>query len=282
MPSRADSEPTESRPRRPVEVVMAGDVPTSVEPAVSAEEHRAAVEEARERVVTLAGSETPEPTVSATVDLSSIPDGEVVRIEDIQKEQQVRVKELAELSLIDKDPRVAQAVAGATIGVVTATTGVIALGYGGALATGAGAAFVGWKSLSAVDWFARRLDAWGDDMLDRKWILSPITNRIAKGMDWTAKKLGLDTTLADRLKKNKEDRKKLAEKYLKDFQASEKAHAKKITEEEKKAERRRVIEKQLGKDVAEAIGDELDELEKAEKKTEPVVEEKPATPAKAA
>jgi hypothetical protein len=98
-------------------------------------------------------------------------------------------------------------------------------------------------------------------------------------MDWTSKQLGLDTTLADRLKKNKEDRKKLAEKLVKDFLASEKAHAKKILEEEKKAERRKVIEKKLGKDVAEALEEELKE---AEKKSEPAVEVKPAAPAKAA
>lgn len=258
---------------------MTGDVPPRGEsPVVSAQEHRIAVEAARERATSLVDSES-EPPVSATVDLSSIPDGNVVRIEDIQREQQDRVKELAELSLIDKDPRVAQAVAGASIGLVTATTGVIAFGFGKSLAIGAGAAFGGWKALPAVDWFARRLDAWGDDLLDRKWILSPLTNRIAKGMDWTAKKLGLDTTLADRLKKNKEDQKKLAEKLLKDFHASEKAHAKKISEAEKKAERRKVIEKKLGKDVAEAIEEELKE---AEKKSEPVVEEKPAAPAKAA
>ena len=125
-----------------------------------------------------------------------------------------------------------------TVGKATAATaalGYLGYKYGKAAAYG----FLGYKALPVIDGLARVLDRLGDKMMGTAkrylpWPFKQIVGGTAGFLDWSAKKLGLDKTLFEYLKKDKEARKKLAEKLLKDLRAAEKKYETKLDAKEKK------------------------------------------------
>ena len=150
--------------------------------------------------------------------------------------------------------------------------------------------FLGYKTakpfargaLVAIDWFARKLDKLGTNLIDKNLpILKYIINPLVSLMDKSAKALGLDKSLAEHLKKNKEDRKKLAEKVYKEYMAAQKKQEQKEDAAKMKANRKQKLVDVLGQDAADALDDELAELDKKDK-AKVAEEPKPAEPAKAA
>ncbi|MBI4256443.1 hypothetical protein HY626_00095 [Candidatus Uhrbacteria bacterium] len=111
----------------------------------------------------------------------------------------------------------------------------------------------------ALDWIGHKMNSLADRLIDKKFpLLSWIVNPAVSLLDSFAKSLGIDKALAEHLRKNREDRRKLAEKVLKEYRASETTCEKKIDDAASRARRRRVIEEKLGKDVADALGDDVD------------------------
>lgn len=185
---------------------------------------------------------------------------------------QSELDQLSRESIINKNRKVAEAVIGATIGMSTASTAAVLLGFGKELAVGSLALAGGyavwklkWQSLSGIDWFARKLDGLADKLIDKKlpilhWVVNPLVSLLNK----SAKALGLDKSLAEHLKKHAADRKKVAEKITKDFLEEEKKAEKKSDDAAKKNARQKKLREVLGEDVAAALEGEFEDLEKAE------------------
>lgn len=111
----------------------------------------------------------------------------------------------------------------------------------------------------ALDWIGRKMNSWADKLIDKKIpILNWLINPLVSILDSSAKALGIDKTLVEHLKKNKEDRKKLAQKVFKDYMETQKKAEKKTDDASAKAKRRKVIEEKLGPDVAAVILDDVD------------------------
>ncbi|TAL50901.1 hypothetical protein EPN81_01450 [Patescibacteria group bacterium] len=189
-------------------------------------------------------------------------------------------------TILDKNPKTARAIAAASVGLTIGSTAAVCLGYGKGLVIGAwtiSGIYAAWKlrfqALSAVDWFARKLDSWGDKLINKNVpVLKYIINPLVSLMDKTAKALGLDKSLAEYLKKDKEARKKLAEKVLKEYMASQKNQEKKEDDAKKKGKRKKKFVEIFGEDVAQMLEDEYGEKEKEK---ESAAEPKPAEAAKA-
>jgi hypothetical protein len=241
--------------------------------APDAAKARAAVEDARSRARALALLRSPDtatapPTAdtldtvqSSGSDVANVTDGEMIDIERLSPEKRSIFNRLRESSILDKDPKSAAIVAGASIGVATA----FATGLGSAKlsAIGAGAVYLGWKSLPVVDWLARKLDKLGTSMIDNNIpILKYLTKPLGSILDASAKLLGVDKSLFEHLRKNKEDKKKLAEKLHKEFLANEKKYFAKLDAAGKKQKRQTVLENKFGKEVADILGSELDDAAK--------------------
>lgn len=156
-------------------------------------------------------------------------------------------------------------------------------------ATGyAAGAYVAWKSLPIVDWFGRKLDSWGDSMLKRAdmgFPFGPLAELTAGIMDWTAGKILSKESLADLLKKEKEEKQKALDKALKqlrDDQAKmekkkdDAAKKEKAKKEKEKERERKLMEQGFTAEQAAALA-EATEAEEGEEKEEPKAEEKPAT-----
>lgn len=117
----------------------------------------------------------------------------------------------------------------------------------------------------ALDWIGQKMNSWADKLIDKKFpILSWLINPLVSLIDKSAKSLGIDKTLAEHLKKNAEDRKKLAQKVFKDYMEAQKKAEKKVDDAAKKKGRRNKIKEMLGEDVATALEEEFEDLEKAE------------------
>ncbi|MBI4435180.1 hypothetical protein HY630_00770 [Candidatus Uhrbacteria bacterium] len=115
--------------------------------------------------------------------------------------------------------------------------------------------------LVGIDWLAHKMNKKADKMIDKNvFLFKYLVNPVVSLLDGAAKKLGLDKTLAEHLKKNDEDRKKLAEKVLKDYKEAQKKQEKKEDDAAAKAKRRKVLEEKLGEDVAAAIADDVDSI----------------------
>lgn len=111
----------------------------------------------------------------------------------------------------------------------------------------------------ALDWIGRKMNKWADKLVDKKLpILNWLLNPVISFLDSSAKKLGLDKTLAEHLKKHKQDRKKLAEKVFKEYLATQTKAEKKADDAAEKKKRRKVIEDKFGLDVADAIEADVD------------------------
>jgi len=187
----------------------------------------------------------------------------------LEKTQSSReLEQLGRRNIFDKDRKVAVAIAGASVGFTTGATAAVLMGFGQPLAVGSLAVAGGyaawklkWQSLSGVDWVARKLDKWADGLIDKKLpVLKYIVNPTAKLLDGMAKFFGLDKSLAEHLKKKNDAREKLAEKVFKDYRDSQKKYEVKLDAAAEKARRRKTIEDKLGKDVAEAIMDDVDAI----------------------
>lgn len=136
----------------------------------------------------------------------------------------------------------------------------------------------------ALDWIGQGMNSLADKMIDKKLpILSWLINPLVSFIDTSAKSLGIDKTLAEHLKKNAEDRKKLAEKAFKDYMEAQKKYEKKVDDAAKKKARQKKMKEVLGEDVAAALEGEFEDLENAEAaKAEPAAAAAPAEAAKAA
>lgn len=111
----------------------------------------------------------------------------------------------------------------------------------------------------ALDWIGHKMNSWADKLIDKKFpVLSWILNPFISFLDSSAKALGIDKTLAEHLKKNSVDRKKVAEKVFKDYMAAQKAAEKKADDSAAKAKRKKIIEEKLGPEVAAAIEGDVD------------------------
>ncbi|MCR4313725.1 MAG: hypothetical protein NUV84_00565 [Candidatus Uhrbacteria bacterium] len=132
----------------------------------------------------------------------------------------------------------------------------------------------------ALDWIGQRMNKLGDKLIDKKlpilnWFINPLVSLIDKA----SKSLGIDKTLAEHLKKHREDRKKLADKVFKDYMATLTKAEKKVDDAAAKAKRRKVIEEKFGKEVADAIGDDVDAAAAAAPKAESAPAAAPAAEA---
>ena len=117
--------------------------------------------------------------------------------------------------------------------------------------------------LYALDWFGRKLDSMGNSLIKKDlFLIKYLINPAVSILDWTAKKLGLEKSLYEQIQKLDEDKKKLAEKLLKELRDREKKAEKETDDKKKKEKRRKSIEDKLGKDVADAIIDDIDALDK--------------------
>lgn len=136
----------------------------------------------------------------------------------------------------------------------------------------------------ALDWIGQKMNSWADKLIDKKFpVLSWLINPLVSLIDKSAKSLGIDKTLAEHLKKNAEDRKKLAQKVFKDYMEAQKKYEKKVEDAAKKKVRQKKIKEVLGEDVAAALEEEFEDLENAEAaKAEPAPAAAPAETPKAA
>lgn len=151
------------------------------------------------------------------------------------------------------------------------------LGVGSAVALG----YLGYKSSSwamrwsliFIDGLARQLDKLADKMIDKKvpffkYLFNPLVTFLDKSAKW----LGIDKSLYEHLKKEREERKKLAMKLLKELRDEEKKYERKIDAAAKKKKRNKKIADALGSDVAALLIPEIEELE--EEKEKPKEEKK--------
>ena len=136
----------------------------------------------------------------------------------------------------------------------------------------------------ALDWIGQKMNSWADKLIDKKFpILRWLVNPLVSLIDKSAKSFGIDKTLAEHLKKNAEDRKKLAKKVFEDYNKAQKAAEKKVDDAAKKKTRQKKLKEVLGEDVAAALEGEFEDLENAEAaKAEPAPAAAPAEAAKAA
>ena len=120
------------------------------------------------------------------------------------------------------------------------------------------------RTVRALDWIGRKMDGLANKLIDKKFpILSWLVNPLVSLIDASAKSLGMDKALAEHLMKNAADRKKLAEKMLKDFLAEESKFEKKADEAQKKKARHKHLKDVLGEDVAAVLEGEFNDLENA-------------------
>jgi hypothetical protein len=178
-------------------------------------------------------------------------------------------KDLGTESILDKDRATARNIIGTVLGLAAGSTAAVAMGMGGkSLAIGAGTLAAGrfvlkrYRVPRALDWIGHKLNSWGDKLMDQKipvvnWVLKQITSRL----DSAFKHWGMDKPLSEHLKKNAEDRKKLAEKLLKEFHALERSHEKKVDDNAKKKLREKKLMELLPPDAAKALLDEMDGIE---------------------
>lgn len=213
---------------------------------------------------------------SATVYATAIEEARIRAIvmatEETSPVTETELEPLFKESIINKNRKVAEAILGATIGFTTASTAAVLMGFGKELAVGSFALAGGyaawklkWQSLSGVDWFARKMDGWADKLIDKKlpilnWVVNPLVSLLNK----SAKAMGLDKSLAEHLKKKNEDRRKVAEKILKDFREEEKKQEKKEDDATKKKNRQKKLKDILGEDVAAALEGEMEDIESKE------------------
>lgn len=155
------------------------------------------------------------------------------------------------------------------------------LGVGSALALG----YLGYKSSSLtmrwslilIDGLSRQLDKLADKLIDKnvpifKYLVNPLVTFLDKSAKW----LGIDKSLYEHLKKEREERKKLAMKLLKELRDEEKKYEKKIDAAAKKKKRSKKIEDALGSDVAALLIPEIEEIEEEKEEGEGKKEEKTA------
>ncbi len=116
-----------------------------------------------------------------------------------------------------------------------------------------------------IDWLAHKMNKWADKLIDKNvFLLKYLLNPTVSILDGIAKSFGLDKTLADLLKKKAEDRKKIAEKLLKDFREAEKKHEKKLDDAAKKKGREKKLKEILGDEAGAAVFGEMEEIESKE------------------
>ncbi len=222
-------------------------------PLRSSEPDTAAIEAARARAVADRPAVEIGPKPIRVIDTNTVPESGLIRL---TLEEQ---KEWADRPILEQGAGLAGAMA--------------YLGYKTASATG-------WKSLKVVDWIARGMDRLGDKLISKKipflkWIINPLATLCDKTSKW----LGLDkTTLAEHLKKNAEDRKKLAEKLRKELRDTESKFERKLDDAAKKKKRKEKLTKKFGKELADVLEDEFEEQEKTftSKSEEPKSEPEPA------
>ncbi len=195
---------------------------------------------------------------------------EVVNISDLQDGELVSLAEARTKSLA----RNAQARAAAELGGAATVAG----GAGYAIAKSGlwmpmglflGKWVVGpyaaWKSLPLIDWFANKLDKWADKLPGKDFpVIGQTVGALCAGMDWVKMKIAPEKSLAEYIKKDKEERRKLAEKELKGLREGEKKMEKKHDAEAKKKKRKGKLEKKFGEEGANLLLDEMDDLEKEE------------------
>lgn len=217
------------------------------------------IAEKRAKALSLAGlSEAAEskPEVVAVVE-------EVKELEDISDLSDYDDGEQQEQGInSSKDLAVAAgtaAVTGTAVGYGLAKAGL----WGTAqTATGyAAGAVVAWKSLPIVDWFGRKLDSWGDNLLkkaDMYFPFGPLAELIAGIMNWTTGKILSKESLADLLKKEKEEKQKVEEKALKQLLDDQAKMEKKKDDAAKKEKAKKEKEEKRIQDlVAKGIDEEL-------------------------
>lgn len=239
------------------------------------------IAEKRAKALSLAGlSETveSEPEVVAVVDdlheledLSDLPDY------DSGDEQEQGINSPKDLAVAAGTA----AVTGTAVGYGLVKTGL----WGTAqTATGyAAGAYLGWKSLPLVDWFGRKLDAWGDSLLkkaDLSFPFGPLAEATAGIMNWTTGKILSKESLADLLKKEKEEKQKALDKALKQLLDDQTKMEKKKDDAAKKEKAKKEKEEKRIQDlVAKGIDEELAKVlaegaepDEAEEKEEPKAE----------
>lgn len=117
------------------------------------------------------------------------------------------------------------------------------------------------KSLPIVDWFGRKLDSWGDKLLKKAnmgFPFGPLAELTAGVMDWTTGKILSKESLADLLKKEAEERKKVQEKELIKLCEEQKKMEKKKDDAAKKEKAKKEKEEKRIKDLmAKGIDEEL-------------------------
>ncbi len=240
------------------------------------------------RFTQAAGNKEGEPKPADANKAQQIPDVLDINIPDVQdlgadngrvislQEAQVRARIAAEEASARRKIIGGTAVAGGVVGGVgygLAKTGSL-VPAGMFLGKWVVGPYAAWKSLPVVDWFANKLNKWGDKLIKKD---VPLVGMLGGAMDWVKMKIAPEKSLAEYIKKDKDERRKIAEKALKSLRDEEKKLFKKQDDAAKKKSRRSVIAKRFGNEAADAIIDEIDGIEKGEaEKTEPV------EPAKAA
>ncbi|NQV90518.1 hypothetical protein HQ487_03885 [Candidatus Uhrbacteria bacterium] len=218
----------------------------------------AAIAAAREQArmsAEASGTESGELTEISIVDLADAPEGKLIFLKDYAKRAGSYSAEKGKT------------------GVSVAVGSAAALTYVGAKTVGFGVRSI----LYGMDWLGRGLDKIGNKLIDKnipllKYVLNPLVSLL----DSSAKFLGLDKSLYQYIKANKEARKKLVDKLHKEFLANEKKYYKGLDAAAKKTKRQTVLKEKFGDDVAKLLGEELDD---AAKKDEPAA---PAEPTAAA
>lgn len=139
------------------------------------------------------------------------------------------------------------------------------------------------KPLNLMDWLGRKLDSWGDNLLkkaDMGFPFGPLAQLTAGIMDWTAGKILSKESLADLLKKEKEEKQKALDKALKQLgddrakmekkkdDAAKKEKAKKEKEEKRIQD---LVAKGIDEDLAKVLAEGA-EPDEAEEKEEPKAE----------
>ncbi len=132
--------------------------------------------------------------------------------------------------------------------------------------------YAAWKSLPFIDWFANKLDKLADKMPGKD---IPFVGLVCDAMDWVKMKIAPEKSLFEYIKKDKEERRKLAEKELKSLREGEKKMekkeddaAKKKKAKEKQGKAKKKLAARIGEDAADAVFDELAEIQREEEAKE--------------
>ncbi len=113
------------------------------------------------------------------------------------------------------------------------------------------------KTMPWFDWIGRKLNSWGDSMLkkaDLPFPIGPLAELTAGGMDWISEKILGKDSLADQLKKEKEEKQKAMDKAIKQLSDDRAKMEKKQDDAAKKEEKKKENErkKEEKKKAAEA------------------------------